>query len=398
MTTSNLNISTDLPALPLPRVFLLYGKADQFRQKLLGQNKTLFQWRFGAQQRIDCIGSADDPKITQEMAKAALKALKGKPFKPVMIFDQGESCDALEIFDYNLPDFAIIEAADDPEEVEYVLCNPEASLESIWYPLLEGEAIAEPPAIWRDPKFLGNYGEAFLQWLRHHPERHGMEPLADLKLNDFTIDIPQPEGYYRLAHQFFPLAWLDIKRVNDSWLAKPGGALDGVDSDELSILHDNESIVLADMPGDIWEERQPTLDSAQVLPFPTKTRRPVFVAHIPAIRAAADGKTKITPPPYDGNELKIGDTEEVLLGEYTVSCEDLPFDPDYQQLVFECSSGLLDKLGGKSVEIVVNKVSTKLEAVVGRRGLAKGKIPRNLDLSAGYAVHFYTPEDEGKSL
>lgn len=249
MITSTSNIAEYLPALPLPRVFLLYGKA-----KLLFQpEERLFQWWFGNQQRIQCIESTGSASNAQKNAKEALQALKDTFFKPVIIFDKGESSNALAIFDYNLPNFEILEAMDNPKEVEYALCNPEASVESIWYPLLEGEAIAEPPAIWREPKFLGNYGEAFLQWLCRHPERHGMEPLADLKLDDFTIDIPQPEGHYRLCHQFFPLAWLDIERGDNVWQATPGGALDGIDADELYILYDKEDMALMEVSGKVWE-------------------------------------------------------------------------------------------------------------------------------------------------
>jgi len=60
-------------------------------------------------------------------------------------------------------------------------------------------------------------------------------------------------------------------------------------------------------------------------------------------------------------------------------------------LVFKCSPALLDTLRGKTVEIVVGDSIVSL-GKVDRQGLAEGLMPRELDLSAGYAVKFYDPD------
>ena len=376
MTISTSNIAEDLPALPLPKVFLLYGKA-----KLLFQpEERLFQWRFGKQQRVQCIESTDDANNAQKKAKEALQALKYSFFKPVIIFDKGESSNALEIFDYNLPDFAIIEAADDPEEVEYLLCNPEASVEAIWYPLLEGEAIAEPPAIWRDPKFLGNYGKAFVQWLRRHPERHGMEPLVDLKLDDFNIDIPQPEGHYRLAHQFFPLAWLDIERGGDAWQATPGGALDGIDADELYILHDKKDMALAEVSEKAWKMR---LDIPDPVNLP---KTGVFIKFIDIVKNVVNddvyGLLQLPAAASSTENSPISLIRSDKNYECTITNELIPGNDRYQFLCCRFNDDGTNNFEGTIAYCKIGDKTYKLGKIV--NGSVKGFIPIDINLKHTY--------------
>jgi|GEM_PF-1625556 len=399
MITSTSNIAEDLLVLPQPKVFLLYGKA-----KLLFQpEERLFQWQFGKQQRVHCIESADDTNNSQKKAKEALQALKDTCFKPVIIFDKGESSNALQIFDYNLPDFAILEVEDDPEEVEYALCNPEASVEAIWFPLLEGETIAEPPAIWRDPKFLGNYGDAFLQWLRRHPERHGMEPLADLKLDDFTIDIPQPEGHFRLGHQFFPLAWLDIVRGSDGCQARPGGALDGIEADELYILHDNMDMALTEVSGNVWDYLLGAKDnglspilgkskwidpSTEAVKGPSKLKQAQdwlidFIVRDPIkIAFASDGRH---------NEGGFG-PYELLGGDSCLTVEYIPDDPAWKIIKVKFSEHRIAEFQGRRMAVGIAGIRYDL-GEVNWRGIAEGEIPGDLDLAQLDYVYYGKPLD-----
>jgi|CXWL01.1.fsa_nt_gi hypothetical protein len=89
---------------------------------------------------------------------------------------------------------------------------------------------------------------------------------------------------------------------------------------------------------------------------------------------------------------EVNDSNPPRSGIVKVIIEYLPKDPDHQMLVFECGSTLKDDFCGKSVVIKVGENSYSLGRV-DRRGIAQAEVPRDIDLSAGYEVNFYTSNE-----
>ncbi|MDP1614257.1 MAG: hypothetical protein Q8L68_00500 [Methylococcales bacterium] len=98
--------------------------------------------------------------------------------------------------------------------------------------------------------------------------------------------------------------------------------------------------------------------------------------------AASDGTLKNAPARF------IGKLPESIGGEWSLTREDLPQDPDWQILKFKCREELIETIfRGRSIDVRIGDKKFSL-GKVDRRGLAEAEIPRGLDLQQEIEVRF----------
>ncbi len=99
-------------------------------------------------------------------------------------------------------------------------------------------------------------------------------------------------------------------------------------------------------------------------------------------KAAADGTHKSAPVRF------IGSLPESIGGEWSLTREDLPQDPDWQILKFKCREELIETIfRGRSIDVRIGDKEFSL-GKIDRRGLAEAEIPRGLDLQQEIEVRF----------
>lgn len=80
-------------------------------------------------------------------------------------------------------------------------------------------------------------------------------------------------------------------------------------------------------------------------------------------------------------------------GEWSLTRETLPDDPDWQVLKFKCREELIDEFQDRQVQVAVGEQLFNL-GKVNRRGVAESEVPSGMDLSQSIDVRIFIREND----